>query len=89
MNDCVYCTEKDLTCEECLKGGENMESRRFSLNGYDFSRILVGASVAMGGALLTYLSETVGQIEWGDWTPVVVALASILVNMGRKFIAGK
>lgn len=64
------------------------ENKRFTLSQEDTSKILVGACIAMAGALLTYILEVVGQIDFGEYTPIVVALVSILVNAGRKFIAG-
>lgn len=63
-----------------------MGSQRFSLNKEDAKRILIGACVAIAGALLTYGSEVITQIDFGSWTPVVVALWSIVVNVGRKWI---
>ena len=64
-----------------------MGSQRYSLNAEDGKRILIGAGVAIGGALLTYGSEVVTQIDFGSWTPVVVAIWSVIVNVGRKWIA--
>ena len=62
-------------------------SKRFSLNKADMQKVATGALVAIGGALLTYLTQTVAQIDFGDYTPVAVALSSVLVNVARKFIA--
>jgi len=66
-----------------------MESKRFALNKEDGMKILIGACIAMGGALLTYLSSILTQIDFGVYTPVVVAIASILINAGKKFLEGK
>lgn len=62
-------------------------SKKFQLNKTDLQKIATGALVAVGGALLTYLTQVVAQIDFGDFTPVAVALSSILVNVARKFIA--
>lgn len=62
-------------------------STKFQLNKQDLQKIGTGALVAVGGALLTYLTQVVAQIDFGDFTPVAVAISSILVNVGRKFIA--
>jgi ABC-type antimicrobial peptide transport system permease subunit len=64
-------------------------SKRYSLNKEDFSKIITGASIALGGALLTYISTIIIEIDFGEFTPVVVAIASILINAGRKFLEGK
>lgn len=66
-----------------------MQSARFTLNKEDGRKILTGAIVALSGALLTYFSQIVTQIDFGVLTPTVVAIASILVNAGRKFLEGK
>ena len=62
-------------------------SKKFQLNKIDLQKIGTGALVAIGGALLTYLTQTVANIDFGDFTPVAVALSSILVNVARKYIA--
>lgn len=64
------------------------ESKRFTLNRVDMNKLLIGACVAMAGALLTYVAENVGHVDFGEYTPIVVAVISILVNAGRKFIGG-
>lgn len=63
-----------------------MASKAWSMDKEDWKKIGLGALVAIGGAALTWLSEVVGKVDFGGWTPVVVALASVLVNVGRKWI---
>lgn len=65
------------------------QSPKFRLNKQDGQKLLKGFLVACGGAALTYFSMIVTQIDFGVWTPVVVALASSLVNIGRKLLAGQ
>ena len=68
---------------------DNMEnSKRFSLNKDDLKRILIGAGIAMLGALATYLESTVSNVDFGQWGPIAVAVNSILVNAIRKFVLG-
>ena len=64
-------------------------SPRFQLNKEDGKKILVGASIATGGALLTYILEVLPNVDFGELTPVIVAVLSILINAGRKFLEGK
>ena len=64
-------------------------SKRYSLNKQDLKKIGIGSLIAIAGALLTYCSEIVGEIDWGVYTPVVVSIAGILINAGRKFLTGK
>lgn len=62
-------------------------SKKFQLNKADLQKIGTGALVAIGGALITYLTQVVGQIDFGDYTPVAVALFSVAVNIARKYLA--
>lgn len=61
-------------------------SKKYKLSKKDAIKIGHGALIAMGGVLLTYLAEVIPNVDFGDWTPVVVALCSVLVNVGRKFL---
>lgn len=45
-----------------------------------------GALIAIGGALLTYIPEAIGMIDWGTWQPFAVAVGGILVNAIRLWI---
>lgn len=65
-----------------------MKSQKFTLNKEDFKKVLIGAGIALLGALATYLQDTIPSIDFGVYTPVVVAINSILVNAIRKFIMG-
>jgi len=62
-------------------------SKRFNLNKEDLGKIATGALMAVIGALLTYITETIGQVDLGDYTPIVVAIWSIVANIARKCIA--
>ena len=64
-------------------------SKKYSLNLEDLKRIGVGAGVAIAGAAIVYFADIIGQVDFGVWTPVVVAAASIIVNAARKFIEGE
>lgn len=53
----------------------------------DWNKVFKGLLIALAGAGLTY----VAQLEWnfGAYTPLVVALASALVNFGRHWLAAE
>ena len=59
---------------------------KFSIDKLGWIKIGKGALVAIIGALLTYVAQTAGNLNFGEFTPIVVALMSILVNAGRKWI---
>ena len=65
-------------------------SKRFKLNKEDGQKVLKGAGIAMGGALVVYLIEIIPQVEFGEvWTPLVVAVTSVTLNFVRKWLQGK
>lgn len=64
-------------------------SKKYSLNKEDGLKILKGAGIATGGALLTYILQVVANVDFGEYTPVVVAISGILVNAARKWLATK
>ncbi len=47
-------------------------------------KVAKGAGIAAAGAALTYLVQAVPGLDLGPWTPVVVAVLSVLVNVVRK-----
>lgn len=62
-------------------------SSKFSLNSADLKKIGIGFLVALSGAALTYVSQVITSIDFGGWTPIVVAGFSVLSNIVRKWIA--
>lgn len=67
---------------------KNQMSDRFTLNKEDGLKILKGAGIAAGGALLTYLLEILPNIDFGSYTLILAPILSILINAGLKFITG-
>ena len=65
-----------------------MDSIKYTLNTTDLKKIGTGAMVATIGALFTYLTQVITQIDFGQWTPIVVAVYGVLANIVRKFLAG-
>lgn len=65
-----------------------MKSKKYKLNKEDASKVGKGALIAVGGALVTFVAEVVTQIDFGEWTPLVVAGASIGINLARKYLQG-
>jgi hypothetical protein len=64
------------------------ESKKYTLNREDLTKIAIGACIAMGGGLLAYLAEIIGQIDFGSYTAVAVVIGAVLINAARKFLAG-
>lgn len=61
-------------------------SENFVMNKEDMKKLGKGLLIALLGALLTFLEENIINIQFGSWTPVIVALNSVIVNLGRKWI---
>lgn len=59
----------------------------FQISGEDLKKIGIGAVIAGLGALLIYAIEGLGRLDFGIWTAAVTALAGILVNLVRKWLA--
>jgi hypothetical protein len=45
-----------------------------------------GALIAGGAAVLTYLAEAIPGLNFGEYTPVIVGVAGIVINFLRKFL---
>jgi hypothetical protein len=61
-------------------------SPRFKLNKEDLKKIGKGGIIAVLGAVLTYGSEVILNLDLGNKTAIVTAVWSILVNAGWKWI---
>lgn len=66
-----------------------LNSPKFSLNTQDGKKIATGLGIAVAGAVLTYGAETIPNIDFGNYTPVVVALFSVFANAVRKWLANR
>lgn len=58
----------------------------FTLTKENLIKIARGAGIAMGGALLTYLTTFISETDFGIYTPLVVAMGGIIINAGREFL---
>ena len=62
-------------------------SPRFQLIAHDLVSALKGLAIVMAGAALTYILELVGRIDFGQFSPLIVAVLSFLINLGRKWVS--
>jgi hypothetical protein len=63
------------------------ESKKYQLNTKDMKSVATGAYIAVGGALVTYIAEAIMTIDFGEYTPIVVAISSVVINAARKWLA--
>lgn len=59
----------------------------FKFTKEDIAPIARGLGIALLGATLTYVSQFVAKTNFGEWTPIIVAVWSVIVNATRKYIA--
>jgi hypothetical protein len=64
-------------------------NKSYSLKREDLVKLGTGLGIALTGAALTYISQVITQVEFGAYTPVVVALWSVFANVIRKIIDGR
>lgn len=62
-------------------------------NAYSFDRETVvkigkGALIAGGGALAVYILQSLAGMDFGEATPLVVAVCGILINSVREYVKG-
>lgn len=62
---------------------------RNSFDNETLKKIGRGMIIAAVGAILTYLSEALSGMDFGAYTPVVVAVLSILTNLVHEYRQGK
>ncbi|MBI3984300.1 hypothetical protein HY346_03300 [Candidatus Microgenomates bacterium] len=63
--------------------------KKYAFDTVTLVKILKGAGIAGLGASLTYLAQYVGQIDFGVFAPLVVALLSVAVNAVKEWTSGE
>jgi len=64
-----------------------MGSSKFKLDKDDLKKLGKGLLIAAGGAMLTYLASWTADVDFGSFTPTIVAIAAVAINFGRKYLA--
>lgn len=59
---------------------------RFSIDKAGWIKVWKGALIAVGGALLTYVAQTAGGMDFGVYTPIVASALAILINAARVWL---
>jgi len=66
-----------------------MEQKKYSLDQKTLEKIGKSFLIAFAGFLATYLEDLIPMVDFGEFTPLVVALNSVLINAIREYIKGK
>jgi len=62
-------------------------TKKYKLTKENFDKVGRGAAIAILGSGITVVSEALLKFDYGEWTPAVVALVSVLVNLARKWLS--
>jgi len=62
------------------------DSPKFSLNTTDLWKAARGLLVVLAGAALTYLVDTIPQVDFGIYSPVIVSVSSTLIELARRYL---
>lgn len=63
--------------------------KSFSFDKETLIKIGKGLLIAVGGAVITYATEYFSSTDFGVYTPLVVAVSSIIINTIKEYIKGK
>ena len=61
---------------------------KYSFDIETLKKIGKGVLIALGGVTGAYIIESVTQVDFGKWTPMIVAGCSILINVCREYVKG-
>lgn len=65
------------------------DSFKYELNKKDLLKILKGAGIAGGGAVVAFLIQLLPNVNWGSYAYLVVPVGGVLLNAALKFFNGK
>jgi len=63
-------------------------SKKYKLNAIDGKKIFTGLGIALLGAFITYMQDLIPSIDFGVYTPIAMAINSVIVNLLRKLLTG-
>ena len=68
---------------------KELQSKKYKLDKKDLAKVGKGALIAIGGGAVVYGLNVLPLIEFGQYTPLVMVLIMPLLNIARKWFAGK
>lgn len=81
-----------MTFKHRFFGSSTGVSPAGTLNVTDWKKAGKGLLLAIGGVVVTYLVSLLPDLQnklaFGQWTMIVVPLASTLLNLAAKYLAG-
>lgn len=64
-------------------------SPKLKLIGKDLESLAMGLGITLAGAALTYITEWFAKADYGEATPIIVALWALIANTLRKVLTEK
>ena len=61
-------------------------SSKYQLNKTDGYKVARGFLIVMAGAALTYLTELIPNLDFGNLKPLIVPIFGSLIELGRRWI---
>lgn len=66
-----------------------MENQKaFSFDTESLKKMGKGLLIAFGGAFATYLEMQIPSFSFGQYTPIVVAVNAVIINIIREYVKG-
>jgi len=62
--------------------------KQFTFGKQDLISLAKGLGITALGAVLTYLASWITKTDFGVYTPIIVTVGALLVNMARKSLDG-
>lgn len=85
----IYIEEVKLNSTINNNSMEEQPSVRYQFNTTEGNKVFKSLLLSLGGFILVKLIELVGQFDFGQFTPLVAALAPFAINAIRLFIQGQ
>jgi len=64
-------------------------SPKWQIIGKDLQSLGIGLGVTLAGAGITYLTEYFAKADYGEYTPIIVAVWALIANVLRKLLTEK
>lgn len=72
-----------------MKGGNMAQSKQYHLNKADVKSIAITVAMVALSAVLPTLIDIVAKTDFGQYTPIIVPLATLGLKTIQKLLAGK
>lgn len=86
-NQSLY--EENIRLTDKLNDFPTKEQVALTFDPLTKGKISKGAAIAAGGAALTYLIQSLSGMDYGVYTPMIVALCGVAINTIKEYVTGR